>query len=58
MFGSLTEVNGQVLQFLHHRFEHGPRDELDVALHLHLDQPVENLLLGGDVALEHIRNSL
>ena len=52
----LTEVDGEVVDLLDHGLEHGPRDELDVALHLHLDQPVQHLLLRGDVPLEHVRH--
>ena len=53
---NLTEVDGEVLHVLDHGLEHRPHDELDVALHLHLDQPVQHLLLGRDVALEHVRH--
>ena len=53
----LTEVDCEVLDLLDHGLEHRPRDELDVALHLHLDQPVQHLLLSRDVTLEHVWHS-
>lgn len=41
----LTEVNGQVLRFVNHRFQHDARDQLDAILGLLRDQPLQNLFL-------------
>ena len=55
---SLTEENSEVLGLLNHGLQHGPGDQLDVALHLHLSKPVQHLLLHSQVSLIQVRNTL
>ena len=54
----LTEEDCEVLGLLHHGLQHGPSDELDVALHLHLSQPVQDLLLHPQVALVQVGHAV
>ena len=48
----LTEEDGKILNLVDHDFEHWSCDVFDMVLHLHLDQPVQDLLLGVQVAVE------
>merc|ERR1719391_1127482 len=53
----LVEEDGEVLHLDHHRLQHRPSDQLNVRLNLHFDQPVENLLLNGEVSLIKVWNA-
>ena len=53
----LVEEDGEVLHLHHHRLQHRPGDQLDVRLNLHLNQPVKNLLLDGEISLVKVRNA-
>ena len=55
---TLTEKDSQVLDLNHHDLQHWPGDVLNVVFHLHLNQPIKNLLLSVHVTIKQIGNSL
>ena len=55
---TLTEKDSQVLDLNHHDFQHWPGYVLNVVLHLHLNQPIKDLLLCVHVTIKQIGNSL
>ena len=54
----LTEEDGKILNLVDHDFEHWSCDVFDMVLHLHLDQPVQDLLLSVQVAVENVGHTV